>query len=121
MFDLDENLHALGSSAPFVEQLSPEGAWVDGLAVDACGNLYVANFMTLQLLKITPDAQVSVYVDWSDTPELYGHGVIFGNGVGGFREDALYLPMPYNNNTVQEIVVGIPSRTFAGTVLKPEG
>lgn len=113
---LDSELNATGEPEPFADLL-PEGIWLDGVGTDICGNIYVACFTTSQLFKITPDGQTSVYVDWSIDPSQYGHGLIFGNGVGGFREDALYLPMPYSDNRVQEIVVGIPSRAWTGTAL----
>ncbi len=113
---LDENFNATSPLKPFAD-VAPDYAWLDGVAVDICGNLYVPNFNTSQLFKITQDGVPSLYVDWSSNSTQYGHGVIFGNGIGGFREDALYLPMPYNNHTVMEIIVGIPSRTFAGEVL----
>ncbi len=110
---LDENLDATGVLEDFAN-VAEGKVWIDGVATDVCGNLYVANFATSQLSKITPDGVSSLYFDWSADPTQYGHGVIFGNGVGGFREDAIYLPMPYNEHTVQEIVVGIPSRTWKG-------
>ena len=113
---LDESLDALGPLEPFAN-IAPGKVWIDGVATDACGNLYVANFATSQLFRVRPDGSSEVYVDWSADPTQYGHGVIFGNGVAGFREDALYLPMPYNNHSVQEIVVGIPSRSWKGNVL----
>jgi hypothetical protein len=117
---LDAELNATGELEPFAD-LSPDSVWIDGVGSDICGNVYVANFSTSQLYKVTPDGQSSVYVDWSIDPSQYGHGLIFGNGIGGFREDALYLPMPYSNNTVQEVVVGIPSRAWAGTALNATG
>ncbi len=76
--------------------------------------MYAVDYDTKRLLRITEAGEVSVLVQWSD--EDYGHGLIFGNGVGGFRNDALYLPVPYNGNKVLEVVVGIPSRA-AGLVL----
>lgn len=111
---LDAELNASGPIEPFAD-IAAGSVWIDGVGTDICGNVYVANFATSQLFRITPDGSSSVYVDWSIDPSQYGHGLIFGNGVGGFREDALYLPMPYANNGVQEIVVGVPSREWAGT------
>lgn len=89
-------------------------SWVDGVATDACGNVYAVNYDTKQLLRITPAGELIVYHQFSESE--YPHGLIFGNGVGGFRKDALYLPQPYNGNTVIEVIVGIPSRA-AGLVL----
>ena len=84
-------------------------SWVDGVATDACGTVYAVDFNTKQLLRIPEGGEVEVYLQWKDSE--YGHGLIFGNGVGGFREDALYLPLPYNGNSVLEVVVGVPSRS----------
>ncbi len=115
--ELDEDLNATSELLPFAE-LSEEKVWIDGVATDVCGNLYVANFSSSQLFKVTPGGDVSVFVDWSADPTQYGHGAVFGNGAGGFRIDALYLPMPYNDHTVQEVVVGVPGRDWGGTVLR---
>ena len=113
---LDEDLNATGPLETFVD-ISPDPVWIDGVGTDICGNVYVAHFSTSQLFRVTPDGQASVFVDWSIDPSQYGHGLIFGNGIGGFREDALYLPMPYANNSVQEVIVGVPSRAWAGTAI----
>jgi len=115
--DLDVNYNAVGQPQTFVNLMGFGSVWLDGIATDVCGNLYVPNFTTSQLFKVTPTGTPTVYVDWSSDSSKYGHGVIFGNGLFGFREDALYLPMPYNYNTVMEVVVGIPGREFAGTVI----
>jgi hypothetical protein len=115
--DLDENFNAVGELEPYVD-VDPFGSvWLDGIAFDACGNFYAPNYSTSQLFKVSPEGAVSLFVDWSGNSSQYGHGVIFGNGKFGFREDALYLPMPYNNNTVMEVVVGIPGREYEGVIL----
>jgi hypothetical protein len=109
---LDRDLVAAGRVEPFAPL---DGfPWIDGVATDACGTVYAVNYDTKQLLRITPAGELSVYAQFSESE--YPHGLIFGNGVGGFREDALYLPQPYNGNTVVEVVVGVPSRA-AGLVL----
>jgi hypothetical protein len=115
--DLDENFNAAGYLEPYIDLQDFNYAWVDGIAFDVCGNFYAANYASSQLFKVSPDGQLSVFVDWSSDSSQYGHGVVFGNGKLGFREDALYLPMPYNGNTVMEVVVGIPGREFQGVVL----
>jgi len=81
-------------------------AWLDGLTVDACGNLYVPNYETSAVYRIAPDGVVGLYLE--QTLEQYGHGLEWGSGVGGWREDALYLPQPYDDATVVEVVVGVP-------------
>jgi len=79
--------------------------WVDGLAVDRCGNLYVPNYETSALFRVRPDGQLALYHQWSY--EHYGHGAVWGNGIGGWLTDALYLPQPYDGSTVVEVVVGV--------------
>ena len=56
-------------------------------------------------------------MSWRTRQAFYGHGVVWGTGVGGFREDALYLPLPYNNNLVTELIIGVPSKNWNGTVV----
>jgi sugar lactone lactonase YvrE len=123
-FDLDYSLMYVGSHAeaiyvvPIDEHVDPVGpprrlgvvrpgvSWLDGLTVDACGNLYVPNYETSAIYRLGPDGVVSLYLE--QTLEQYGHGLEWGSGLGGWRTDALYLPQPYDTNTVMELVVGIP-------------
>jgi hypothetical protein len=39
----------------------------------------------------------------------YGHGAEWGRGIGEWRSDAIYLPQPYDGNTVLEVVIGVPT------------
>ena len=113
---LDENLNPTGLPEVFASSVGEwNDGWHDGLGVDVCGNLYVAEYWTSALYKITPDGTVSMYHRFSDV--AYGHGLTWGSGIGGFLEDALYVPQPYNNNSVQELVIGVPMRGWDGEVL----
>ena len=67
------------------------------------------DFDTASLYRIAPDGAVTVMVREEGYVHLYGHGLEWGNGVGGWRTDALYLPQPYNDNHVVEVVLGVPS------------
>ncbi len=82
----------------------PGAAFLDGLAVDACGNLYMPNYESSTLYRIAPDGDVIPYHVWDRTQ--YGHGLEWGSGVGGFRSDALYFAQPYNGSSVLEVVTG---------------
>lgn len=113
--DLDASYNPVGAAQPFAQIPGAGSVWLDGIATDVCGNLYVANYTTNNMYRVTPAGVVSTYFDWSSAQ--YGHGVIFGNGKFGFRQDAVYVPQPYNGHTVMEIVVGIPGREWSGTVL----
>lgn len=93
------------------------GEYHDSMAVDACGNLYVSDFVAATLYRITPSGEVSEYLDFGETfSPMYGHGARFGRGEG-WHEDAIYMPLPYADNHVLEVVVGVPSRASAHLVM----
>lgn len=120
-FNLDSTVLYIGTTGtalyalPLDEDLDPAGelelfasvgsGWLDGIELDACGNLYVASYYSSALFRVSPEGEVSTFAGGPSV--LYGHGVTWGNGVGGWRTDALYLPQPYNGSTVREVVVGI--------------
>ena len=109
--ELDENYDATGPP----ELYSSFGGWHDGIVVDACGGVFVADYNTNNLYRIPPGGgQAVLYLDWTHTQ--YGHGLVWGSGIGGWLAEAIYAPQPYNNNSVTEIVVGIPPAHWGGTV-----
>ncbi|MDP2314768.1 MAG: hypothetical protein Q8P41_17825 [Pseudomonadota bacterium] len=112
--DLDANLDPVGSPALYASRVG--SGWHDGLEVDTCGNLYVADYSTGGFYRVETDGTVSAAVGADST--LYGHGTMWGNGIGGWRDDAIYQPQPYNGNTVREVVIGFKSgdtvRTWNG-------
>ncbi|MBU1411046.1 hypothetical protein KKC22_05955 [Myxococcota bacterium] len=85
----------------------PDGMWLDALVVDACGNFYLPNSGTASLYRLSPDGRSRLYHHWDDG-QKYGHGGDWGVAAGGWRTDAIYMPQPYDNKTVVEMVVGIP-------------
>jgi hypothetical protein len=110
--ELDEDYNPIGQPEVFAVGV---GGWHDGIGVDVCGNVYVADYSYTALYKITPEGVVSIYHDY--TGNSYGHGLVWGSGLGGFREDALYVPQPYNNNNVLEVIIGVPMQGWEGEVL----
>ena len=108
--DLDENLDAVGEPHVFANF----GGWHDGVGMDACGYLFVADYSTSNLYRIAPDGAVEVFVDWQGNG--YGHGLVWGSGIGGWLADAIYVPLPYNGNRVKEVHTGTPSASWGGTV-----
>ena len=113
--ELDANLDPTGPATLFALEVG--FGYHDGVGVDCCGNLYVPDYEAKQLFRMSAAGVVERYVDWSSDSDGYGHGLVWGDGVGGWRTDALYLPLPYDNNQVVEIVIGVPDRSFPGTVL----
>ncbi|MCB9674546.1 MAG: SMP-30/gluconolactonase/LRE family protein [Alphaproteobacteria bacterium] len=85
-------------------------SWHDALGVDVCGNLYVAEFWDRRLWRITPDGDASILVQYPS--DRYGHGLVWGSGIGEWDALAVYVPQPYDNNSVSEAIIGIPDRRF---------
>ena len=107
--DLDENLDPLGDPWVFAEHVG--NGYHDGLGVDVCGNIYVNDYWTLSFYRVSPLGDVSLLQNWTGS-NGYAHGQAFGSGLNEWRTDAIYVPQPYDGNTVAEVVVGIPSRSF---------
>lgn len=124
--DLDAAMEPLGE--PYVYALGVgDGDYHDALTVDACGNVYVANYWDRTLWRIVPagdpdgdghpNGTAAPYFEYYH-PTTYGHGATFGSGVGGWRTDALYAPLPYSfDSIIVELVIGVPSRTWPGPVI----
>jgi hypothetical protein len=108
--ELDANFDPIGSP----EVLAKFGGWHDAIAVDACGGIFVADYTKSALFRVHPDGTYYKFIDWDYG--YYGHSLVWGTGVGGWREDALYVSLPYNNNLVVEVVVGIPPAGWGGTI-----
>ena len=114
--DIDLSGSVVGSPAAFASGVG--GGWHDGVGVDACGYLYVPDYWDSRLFRINPTTGVSnIFMDWTSVPGGYGHGAVFGNGVGGWSEYNLYVPLPYSNNLVKEVVIGVPRKEWAGVVI----
>jgi hypothetical protein len=110
---LDEDLNPAGDPEVFA---SIRGGWQDSVGVDACGNLYVPEYYTSSLYRITPDGDVDQVLSGSERD--YGHGVVWGSGEGGWDDLAIYMPKPYDGASVKEVIIGIPDaakvRTWNG-------
>jgi hypothetical protein len=102
---VDANFDQAGEAA-YLAQGVGQGTWHDGIGIDACGNVYVPDYSRSGLYRVAPDGTVTTI--YAGRPKLYGHGLKWGNGVGGWRRDALYLPQPYDGDSVREVVIGVP-------------
>jgi hypothetical protein len=112
--DIDAQFNPVGVPTPFATNVG--GGWHDGVGVDACGYLYVPDFWDSKLFRISPSGAVNVFVDWT-TSTGYGHGAVFGNGIGGWEVTNLYVPLPYAGNGVKEVEIGVPAAGWGGVVL----
>ncbi|MEQ1501443.1 MAG: SMP-30/gluconolactonase/LRE family protein [Myxococcota bacterium] len=81
---------------------------LDGMAADACGNLYVVD-MTGVIHRVKPDGTDEVYVSVNSHPNGgFVCAVNFGSGFGGWERDHLYV-MSLSGGLF-EVDVGIPGR-----------
>lgn len=112
---LDAELEPVGELEPFAVGVGQ--GWHDGIAVDACENVYVTEFGSRTLYRITPDGEhVAPYRRWSGTGQRYAHGLAWGPEVGGWNPEALYVPMPYLNFEVMAHTVGVRGAHWDGEV-----
>jgi len=120
--DMDENLNPKSDPYVFVTGIRSSWdntAWHDGLGIDICGNLYVPDFASFSLYRVTPDKKITLLIEWWMNPDDeenfsgYGHGVKWGLGVGNWKSDAIYLPQPYNASTVAEVLINVPARKWS--------
>ncbi|MFT5992366.1 MAG: hypothetical protein ACJA1R_001341 [Flavobacteriales bacterium] len=125
-YELDCDLNPIGE--PLVYGVSVGGGYHDAVNFDICGNLYISDFSNSDLYRVRPGepilgerftlgGQVDLLIDWEiggDALESYGHGFVWGTGQDGWRPDAAYVPLPYADDQVKEILIGIPGVRWDG-------
>ncbi len=107
---MDEDLNPAG---PPEQYLQLPGGWQDNVAYDACGNLYVPEYYSASLYRIAPDDSVTTVHRTEE--RFYGHGIVWGTGKDDWPIDSAYLPMPYGDNNVKEISLGVPDGAWVRT------
>lgn len=83
--------------------------WLDGIGVDACGNVYICDYGASDLYRISPDGQTKTVIVSSG---VYMPNLQWGSGVGGFDATKLYIPDGWNHD-VYEIDLGVPAKPRA--------
>ncbi len=112
VMDLDANYDPISEPTVFATGVG-SGAYHDTLGVDICGYLYVADYSSSSLYRISPQGTVRLLLEAQGfMASEYGHGMNWGTGEHGWLDDAIYLSQPYNGNTVTEVVIGVPSRDW---------
>jgi len=108
--EVNADLDPISAPAVFATGVG-SGAYHDTLGIDLCGYLYVADYSSSTLNRISPDGDVQTLLQAQGfMASEYGHGMAWGTGENGWLDDAIYLSQPYNGNTVMEVVIGVPSR-----------
>ena len=93
------------------------GGYHDAIGIDICGYLYIPEYDTAALYRVSPSGQVQNLLQSGLLHRDYAHGLEWGLGVGGFRQDAIYVTQPYDGYRVLELVIGVPSRDWGGTAI----
>jgi len=89
--------------------------YLDGMGVDACGNLYVCDYGNqgnTVVYRISPDGtEVELLIDKLPEPTAtrYMPNLQWGSGIGGWDEMSLYLPDGWDHK-VYKVEVGVPAK-----------
>jgi sugar lactone lactonase YvrE len=107
--DLDEQMVPT-SVYPFKENIG--GGELDGMAVDACGNVYVCEYAAAIVWRISPDGvSMNPLVNFGQDT-WWIPNMQWGSGVGGWDRETLYV-LDLSQNRQFEVVVGVPDKPRA--------
>jgi sugar lactone lactonase YvrE len=83
------------------------GGGIDGLGVDACGNVYASEYVYGNLWRITPAGEIELA---AFLPSSWIPNIKWGRGVGGFSSDIMYVANR-DNSGLFAVSVGVPGVT----------
>ena len=83
--------------------------YLDGLAVDACGNVYVCDYGASRIYRISKDGATRETIIDESGPFTYMPNMQWGSGLGGWEEDRLYIPDGWSHG-VFEVEIGVPGK-----------
>ena len=104
-FDRDED----GDFGPVWVWASNVGTgWLDGIGIDVCGNLYIADYGSTKILRFPSDGSGYKTIAQGSGGQ-YLPNMQWGSGYGGWDPWKLYLPDGWNKG-VFEVDIGVPGR-----------
>ena len=80
--------------------------WLDGIGIDACGNLYIADYGSTQILRFPPDGSTYKIIAQGSGGQ-YLPNIQWGSGIGGWDPMKIYMPDGWNKG-VFEVDLGVP-------------
>jgi len=105
--ELDANDQPI-SQTIFAQSFSQNGTF-DGMGVDACGNVYVCEYIAAKVWRIPPDGQnPHVVVDLSAETGWIPN-MQWGSGIGGWDPNILYV-RDISSGKMYEVPVGVPGK-----------
>jgi sugar lactone lactonase YvrE len=88
------------------------GGALDGMAVDACGNVYVCEYVAATVWRIPPDSSTIEPVVYLGGETGWIPNMQFGSGYGGWDANTLYV-LDFAAGRVFEVPVGVPDKPRA--------
>lgn len=85
----------------------PSGGGIDGLGVDACGNVYASEYVFGKVWRISPEGQIELL---AELPSGWIPNIKWGRGLGGFDEDTMYIA-DRDSGRLFGLYVGVPGVT----------
>ncbi|GMV40628.1 MAG: hypothetical protein AMXMBFR64_23440 [Myxococcales bacterium] len=83
--------------------------WLDGMGVDICGNVYIADYNATIIYRISPDGKTKTPIIHGSSIGAYLPNMDWGSGLGGWKETNLYLPNGWAKE-VFEVELGVPPK-----------
>jgi sugar lactone lactonase YvrE len=80
---------------------------IDGLGVDACGNVYGSEYMHGNVWRISPGGDVELL---AQLPSSWVPNIKWGRGLGGFSHDVMYVA-DRDSGRLFGLPVGVPGAT----------
>lgn len=103
-----------GALTEFVTGLG--SGYLDGMGVDACGNLYVCDYTAegaTQVFRISPDGTERTIIIESEYSGEYGVRYLpnldWGSGIGGWDTHTIYIPNGWEHS-VYYVDIGVPAK-----------
>ena len=120
-FDGDDTLYTMtiddqGIPGPVTVFASNVGSGLlDGIGVDACGNVYICDYGQdgdTDIIRFSEDGSERVMImrGIPGNGSRYVPNIRWGSGLGGWSKTAIYMPDGWNQN-VMMIELGVPSAT----------
>lgn len=85
------------------------GGALDGMAVDACGNVYVCEYIAAVVWRITPDGESAEQLIQLGAETGWIPNLQWGSGFGGWDDHTLYV-LDFSADRVFEVPVGVPDK-----------
>jgi sugar lactone lactonase YvrE len=90
----------------------PSGGGIDGMGVDACGNVYASEYVYGKVWRISPAGELELL---TELPSGWIPNIKWGRGLGGFSSDTMYVA-DRDSGRLFGVYVGVPGVTEFATV-----